>query len=152
MNQNKITQLTIIHFALLVGMISITAIFTFLSYSNPISENEGDDLLIIFLIVAVVFTISSLIGSKLIFSKLVESARKKEDFEKKISAYVTAVVIKFALIEPAAIFSALSILLTGSYYFLILIAISLFFFLVEKPSKEKLIMDLTLSQDERLNI
>ncbi len=152
MKPNSFTQIAIIQAAMITGIMMITIVMIMLNEMQPVHFSEGHELTFYFLLATMFFTFMAILGGKMIFNKFLHGAKSENELSLKMKRYVTAIIVRFAIMETAAIFSAVAIFLTGSHYFLILIAIVLFFFIFEKPSKEKVAMDLNLSPEERLMI
>lgn len=152
MKRNSFTQIVILQTALTFSVVLVTIVILFLNYTNPIGGSIDEIGAIYFLLASMALTFAAILGGKIIFAKILEKLRAKEILEEKMQGYMKAIVIRFAMMEAAAIFSAVSLLLTGSLYFLIMIAIAFFFFIAERPSRGKIAMELNLTPDERTAI
>ena len=69
-------------------------------------------------------------------------------FEKKIEAYRSALIIKYALLEVPSIFSTTVFLMSGNLMFLAFSAVTILAFLVNIPNRNKIAQELNLSNAE----
>lgn len=152
MRQNSFSQLVVIQAALIVGVVIVTVVMLVLHFAQTISVSVDDKFSAYFLLASILFTFIAIIGGKVVFTNLLIKIIAKENLEQKMKGYLTAVIIRFSFAEAAVIFSAAALLLTGSLYFLVMIAIVFFFLIIERPTRDKVAMELNLSPEERLEI
>ncbi|MEP6748157.1 MAG: hypothetical protein ABJB86_10565, partial [Bacteroidota bacterium] len=66
----------------------------------------------------------------------------------KLNDYRTAAIIKWAMIEGAALFAIICFMITRNYAFIALAFALIIFFALQAPSKLKLMLQLQISESE----
>ncbi len=119
------------------------------------SSNTGSmttDLTNIFLFVTPIIVLSSILASRFLYSKHIASFDKSLSLESKLLSYRTGNIVKLALLEGANIFNISVMIITASYFFAALFIVIISLFLINRPSKEKFILDFEISADDALKI
>jgi hypothetical protein len=147
---NYFSTLNILFFALLAGQTMYFFVGLFMIQSANIGEFGG--LNSIFMFVTPVVVLSSIIGSKFIYTKQVTEFDKSLSLENKLMAYRTANIIKLALLEGANIFNISIMIITANYFFAALFIVIIVLFFFNRPTKEKFIMDFEVSADDALKL
>ena len=146
-----IRSLVIIHIAMIMGLIFFAVVAVYLHMSGSFTTNTAE-LRDIFLIIVPLFAFGAFMGSRFIFSMKLNQAKEKSDLTDKINEYRSILIIRFALLEGAALFSLVIYLLTGDYIFLIIAGLMVVYFSLLKPTTDKLIFDLELGHDDKAKI
>ena len=144
------TTINILFFALLSGQTIYFLIGLFLIKSSNMKRIP--DLDIIFMFITPVVVLSSILTSKFIYSKKVASFDKTSSLENKLVSYRTNNIIRFALLEGANIFNISVMIITANYFFAVLFIIMIALFFLNRPTKEKFIVDYEISSDDSLKI
>ena len=147
---NYFSILIILFFALLSGQTIYFIAGLFLIQSGNMNGFSG--LNIVFMFVTPVVVLSSILASKLIYTKQITGFDKSSSLEKKMVSYRKTNIIKLALLEGANIFNISIMIITASYFFAALFVILIILFLLNRPTKEKFIMDYEVSADDELKI
>lgn len=147
---NYFSILNILFFALLSGQTIYFIVGLFLIQSGNMNGFSG--LNIVFMFVTPVVVLSSILASKLIYTKQITGFDKSSSLEKKMVSYRKTNIIKLALLEGANIFNISIMIITASYFFAALFVILIILFLLNRPTKEKFIMDYEVSADDELKI
>lgn len=140
--------LNIIYGALLLGQITFAAISIFITQTNGASIVDAE-LQNIFFILVPVFFIGSFIASQIIVPQRIEANKKEKDLSAKLSAYRATQIVKFAMMEGAAFFAIIAILLFGNFLFVGFAALLMCLFATYFPSEEKIIRELELNREEQ---
>jgi len=147
---NYFSLLIILFFALLSGQTIYFIAGLFLIQSDNMNGFSG--LNIVFMFVTPVVVLSSILASKFIYTKQITEFDKSSSLAKKMVSYRKTNIIKLALLEGANIFNISVMIITASYFFAALFVILIILFLLNRPTKEKFIMDYEVSADDELKI
>ncbi|HEX7356439.1 MAG TPA: hypothetical protein VF270_01870 [Ignavibacteriaceae bacterium] len=147
---NYFPSLNLIFFALLIGQLIYFFVGIFLIQSGNINGFGGMNT--VFMFITPVVVLSSIIASKYIYTKQVTEFDKSLPLVNKMTSYRTATIIKLALLEGANIFSISIMIITASYFYAALFLIITALFFLNRPTKEKLIMDYEISDDDALKL
>ena len=147
---NYFATLNIIFFALLSGQTIYFFIGLFLMQSDNTNTFAGMNTL--FMFVTPVVVLSSILASKFIYTKQVSAFDKGLPVLDKMVSYRTATIIRLALLESANIFSISVMLITSDYFFAALFVIIIILFFLNRPTKEKFIMDYEVSADDAVKL
>lgn len=144
MQNSFLKTMRIIFFALLAGQIIFMAVAFFTVNNNP-PQSQSDDLFNIIVPVAIGL---GLFMSGMLFKQLLGKIKNDASFEKKLEAYRSAMIIRYALLEGPSIFSTVAYLLSGNIIFLAFSGVMILAFLMNMPSRNKAAQDLNLSSIE----
>lgn len=143
-----IKALGIVHKAMMAGQLLFAAccIFLYTSGSITVIAPEMDRPL---QIAAVLLAAVGFFASTAIFKKRMQAARDgggtaKEKFE----SYRAACLLQWALLEGPGLFCIIAFFLTGNYAFLALTGLLVLLMAMTGPSKEKIQLQLGLSEQE----
>jgi hypothetical protein len=117
----------------------------FFTVNNNPPQSQSDDLFNIMVPVAIGF---GLFMSGILFKQLIGKIKNDASFEKKLEAYRSAMIMRYALLEGPSIFSTVVYLLTGNMIFLAFSGVMILAFLMNMPSRDKATQDLNLSSIE----
>lgn len=149
-SNNYFATLNIIFFVLLSGQTIYFFIGLFLMQSDNTNTFAGMNTL--FMFVTPVVVLSSILASKFIYTKQVSAFDKGLPVLDKMVSYRTATIIRLALLESANIFSISVMLITSDYFFAALFVIIIILFFLNRPTKEKFIMDYEVSADDAVKL
>lgn len=149
-SENYSSTMDIIFFALIAGQ----TIYFFVGLLLIQSDNkEGiSGLNAIFMFLTPIVVLLSILASKFIYSKQVAAFDKTLSLESKLTSYRTTNIVSLALLEGANIFNISVMIITASYFFAALFIIVIALFFLNRPTKEKFIMDYEVSADDVLKI
>ena len=91
-------------------------------------------------------------ASQFIYRSIINNLKPKSDLNKKLAIYQTANVIRYAMIEGPSILCIVACLITNQLVFIIIAWCILAYLYTLKPTKEKLIKDLSLNFEERTEL
>jgi hypothetical protein len=141
--------LTLIFMALLLGQLLfvVLVIFTIENFSFNILDFSNP----LFFIIPIL-AIGSFYGSQLIFNQnLISINKNNNSLKEKLMAYQHALIIKLAFIEGPSLFGIVAFLISGNLYFLLISVLLVFYFYTQKPTKEKMISQLNLNFEQRID-
>jgi hypothetical protein len=141
-------QLKIVHAALLSGAFAFT--FTvFLGHRYVTNNKVNENFERIFLVLVLFVAASAMLGGLTLFKKKVAILQNsQEPVQSKMDQYKKACVIFWAMLEGAAILSAMGILMTGNYMFIVVSALLIIILVLFVPRKESIIASLNLESNE----
>ncbi|WP_420578305.1 hypothetical protein [Ekhidna sp.] len=145
------SQLTIIHFALLMGVILFGAV-TILLNSQDQLQNPGSDLTETLQLVASVVALIGIIASRFMSNQQLKKLQQKGNLFEKLIGYQGVLITKYALLEAPSLFGVVCFFLTGNYFFLGTTVLILAIFIGQRPTRFKLVNDLHLNQEEKAQI
>ncbi len=114
--------------------------FTFRNY-----EETG----LIFKILLVIFIIILYPASYLVHKRKIENLKKTANLSEKLSGYKTSLMIKFIIIEYLCIFNLFTFFFFGNPYLLIPVSVFLLILLMNRPTLQKIGVDLNLSTEDK---
>lgn len=145
-----LSVLNILFLTLMAGQFLYLAIGLFIiqTSDNQLFSNINNTILFTVLImnVFIIFT------SKFIYNKNVIKFDKQLALENKIQSYQINNLIFLALLEIANIINVSALIITTDYFFTLLFLIIIGLFFINKPTKEKFIMQYELNSDEVMKI
>ncbi|UCS94643.1 hypothetical protein KZP23_06415 [Echinicola marina] len=140
--------------SILYNMLLITqiAFFTAAYFLAELPEhpNESFHLFLKFLIPSLV--LASIFGSGIYFKKQLIKHKQCKSLKDKLTGYITALVLKYAMLEVPAIMAIVAYFVSADILFLGLAGILIIIFLLHKPSQSKTIAELSLSPEERQKV
>lgn len=143
------TVLGIIHLAMLMGQVMFLGVTFFILNENGPSLGDDFESMALLQIGIAGVIIMGLFGGNFLFKQQLVAAREKNTLGEKLNTYRTACIMRFALLEAPAILCIVAFMLTGNYFFAVVSAVVILVFLMNRPTKSKLILDLELSGEEK---
>jgi hypothetical protein len=134
--------LTIIHAAMAIMIIAFALLLIFLFSENSTFDlsNTNNPL---FILVPVAF-LGGLLGSTIVYKKQLTNLLTIEKENDKIMAFQSAFIIKLALLEGPILFGLVAFLLMSNTFYLGLSGLMLIYFILQRPIRSKIKMDLGL--------
>jgi hypothetical protein len=148
--QSVLKSMQTIHAALLAGQVMFAAVSYFVAEKTPnfSLKNTGD----VFLYIVPLMAIGSFTAGNIVFKQKIASLPAKDILMEKLIGYLTALIIRFALLEGASLFGIVAFMLTGNLLFLLISVLLMLFMLTLRPSADKVATDLELSYEEKLEL
>lgn len=142
--------LRIIHFAMLFMPLAFGLIVVFLYLSDSLPSGGDQE---IFLIIPPIILVGAVPLSWIIFNQILKSALvEPTSFQKKISAYQTAHLIRLSLFEVAGLMAVVVCFITGNLYNLVVLGVVIIVFFMLKPSVYQMESKLQLTPEEKENL
>lgn len=145
--ESFLKTLSIIHYALLGGMI-LFMVVAYVKQGNHYFDfkNTKD----VYIIVVPIMAIAAYFVGNLVFKQQLSAAANKDSLKEKLMGYQGAALIRLAFLEGAALFGIVAFMLTGNLFELLIATLLILYFITLKPTKEKVIRELNLSQEQRM--
>ena len=137
----------IVHLAMVAGILFFVLISVFLqAKAFGTMDDESNNLLMVF---ALAFAAIGIASSKILFRRKLIKCNAKTTLTEKLDEYRSALIIKFASLEAPSFLSIVIYLLTGNTIVLVIAGVLIIIFLMYRPTKEKLMDDITLDTKEK---
>lgn len=139
-------QLKSIAIGLVVAQLIFPLVTIYLSFGRLGEINWNT--FYVFLILVPVVTIGGIVGGFSLFNLKLKEANAAVSIDNKLTCYVTAVIMRLALLEMASLIATVAFLISGAIYFLvvpIIITIVMYSFF---PNKNRVVQDLQLTLKE----
>lgn len=149
MKTNKaLFTLKILHRAMLVGQFLFAAVAYYLVYQAFITPQMREQERL-FQVISIVFAAAGVLGGSILFKKKLQEIRNSNNtVVEKFSAYRSASIIRWAMLEGPCIFCLVGFLLIGNYAFMALAGVLILLFAMTSPTGDKVASDLGISQQE----
>ncbi len=131
--KNRITKYTLIWMAFILELVLLFAIIFFYFAPSELLQST-DTFHIIILYLSYLFTIIAVPISYKIYDFKKNNCEKRLNLETKLEKYLFAIIIKFGILEFAAVFSIIAFLFNEIYAPLYMFGVILVAFLINKPS------------------
>lgn len=139
-----VTSLVILHGAMTAGTLLFIAIAYFVDRTDtPSSDSQP------FIFVVPILAIGCLLASFYAPKGRIQAAKAIPDLDKKLELYRGAQIIKYAVLEGAALFGVVAYLTDYNIMFLAISAILLVAMIWVRPTRDRIIADLSLNSREQ---
>ncbi|HTF81940.1 MAG TPA: hypothetical protein VL947_09450 [Cytophagales bacterium] len=139
--------LSLIHIALLLGQLAF-AVVVYVMHADKSPEETTQDPGV-YRILVPSLAVFGFIASTFLPEARLKSLRGSKDLGYKLAGYRTMLIIKYALLEAPSLFALVIYLLTADYLFLGVASALIIFFIINRPSKDKLMSSLELDHVEK---
>lgn len=140
-------SLFLIWVALIIGQVMFGAVVFYLHKTGAYTGDES--LNQTFLMIVPAFVVAGIAGSILFLKMKLKQLKQLDNFESKLEQYRAATIISYALLEGPSLLGIVAFLISGNIVFFALSIMIILMFLISKPSKYKLSLDLELSEEEK---
>lgn len=137
--------LSFMHLALVIGL----SIFTVLAFTQNMDFNTETDTKNVLLYVVPIAALIGYFGSQFLFKKLLMRITDTDSLEEKLKKYQSASHLKYALIEAPAFLALFAYYNSGNALPLVIAVCLLVYLFVQKPSKQKILMEIPLTIEQR---
>lgn len=149
-NQNQpvtvnafVKTIQIIHGALTIGVLAFLA-FGFLS--NDTLSTEGANM--VFLSIGLILFLAGVFLGTYLYKNQLASIKNEMSLQQKLTTYQTAALIRYALIEGAALFMGVQFLTSGNLLYASIAFVALATMMYLRPTKDKIAVDLKLTGED----
>lgn len=139
--------LTIVYGAQVLVMVAFSGVIFFLHSTDQLSQNN--DLKDVLQYVVPVVVITSLSGGHIIFKMIISKINPAIPLKEKLPKYLSAVLVRSAIIEVSGLLGAVAAMITGEIYFLAATLLIVAVFILLRPTAHTLAEDLSLSAEDR---
>jgi MFS family permease len=143
-------SLTILYFGLLIGQVAFAAITLYLNLE--LLFQPDDSLRDIFIYIVPIFVVNGFATGHLIYKSRLKKIKKHNSLTSKMGEYRGAMIIRLAMLEGASLFAIVVYLLTADLIFIAMSGLIIAFFIILRPTSDKISMDLELNSTEKLQI
>lgn len=145
-------MLKIVHLALFVVQILFVLAMFSLVYFSLTNSFSLEDISNEILIASVFIFAIAYQGGETVFKRKLKAIRESNlPVLKKLDDYRSAFLIRWAIMEFAAILCAVFFFLTGNYYIILIASLLIILFFTIRPVFEKILSDLQISAEELEN-
>ena len=144
--KSYIRTITIIHLALIMGLILFSGVSYSIIETNFLSFDFGSD---VFVMLVPSLAVGGAFASNFIYNKKIGELTSLESLKDKVMGYQTACIIRYALLEGPALLGIVTYMQTGNLFFLIIAGALIVYFITLRPTKEKIEMDLNFSFEQK---
>ncbi len=137
--------LSFMHLALVIGL----SIFTVLAFTQNMDFNTETDTKNVLLYIVPIAALIGYFGSQFLFKKLLMRITDTDSLEEKLKKYQSASHLKYALIEAPAFLALFAYYNSGNALPLVIAVCLLVYLFVQKPSKQKILMEIPLTIEQR---
>ncbi len=141
----------VIHGALVGGVVFFSLMVTYLMSGKDVERGYDTSVNIFYLLVGV-FALAALFGGDYLFKMQIKKAKSQPGLAPKMIQYQTANIIKYGLVEGAALFATVSALLTLSIWFLYIAGFMVLILASYYPSVERAVKELSLNVEEQKQV
>lgn len=140
--------ISLIHTALMSGIFLFASVVWYMNgFTSKMHFNYQED---VFLIVVPILALFSIFSGIQLFKKRVENTYPNQGLQTKLGIYQTALIIQWALLEGAALFSVVAFLLSANFLFMLIAIFLLILLFNAKPSKDNLFKHVGLNEKDKL--
>lgn len=139
--------LSILHLALTSGVLFFGLIVSFLILTGTMSNNSTD-LDSIFMYLIPVLILGGLFAGNRIYKNKLAGLKESTDLKAKMTNYRSILINRYAFLEAPAFFALVAVMLTSNLLYLVFAGIMIMFMIYWRPTRNSVIADLELSQQE----
>jgi hypothetical protein len=145
--QNFVKIVAIIHAALLIGQVLFGIVAVAETKSTGFNLKLGSDP---FFYIVPFLTVAGMLSGNFLFMQKISNMADKNSLNEKLAGYQTALIIRFAISEGPSLFGIVGYMLSGNVIYLILVGINMLYFILIRPTKDKMAEDLDLTYEDKI--
>jgi hypothetical protein len=148
--RSVLKAIVMIHAALLVAQV----LFAIASYAVGTKAKYfgAPTTQILYLVTVPLIAAVSFVAANLVFKLLVARHAVKDTLGEKLVGYLSAIIVRLAILEGAALYGIVVFFITGNLFYLLIAGLLMFYFLMARPTSDKLETDLELTYDQKLEM
>ncbi len=123
--------------------------YAFLEKQNATGKQLEDASDLNIKVAAIVLVVGAIVASKVVYGRLVALARQPMDLDQKLQKLLQAFIVRFAILETPMIGLVLLYYYFDGVVYLVMYILILAFYTLNKPSRNKIVMVLGLSGEDR---
>jgi hypothetical protein len=139
-------QITIIHGALLMGLLMFGAVVFYTNQTTWNFQFPGEHVVFLFVLLPLLAITIPL--SRIISAKRIETIADKKSTSDKVMALTSAYIIRYALIEGPTLFAIVVAMLSHNTLYLFMAGLAILYFITQRPTKQSIKQDLALTNAE----
>jgi hypothetical protein len=144
--QTFVKIIAIIYAALLIGQVLFGIVAFARTKGIGLNLKLGSDpffYIVPFLIVA------GMLFGNFLFMQQISKLADKNTLSEKLAGYQTALIIRFAIAEAPSLLGIVGYMLSGNVIYLILTTFNVLYFILIRPTKDKMAADLELTHEDK---
>ena len=145
--KNQFSTIMIIYSAILIGLLFFFGFSYYLVENNIIESNQDSDG--VFRILIPIIGIISMFLSFKLYNSRISNSEKYKELSEKLLQYRSIKIMQWAILEGASFLSLVAFLLTGNYFYVIVLLFLIGFIVLVRPSKENFINDFQVEGIEK---
>ena len=145
--KNQFSTIMIIYSAILIGLLFFGGFSYYLVENNIIESNQDSDG--VFRILIPIIGIISMFLSFKLYNSRISNSEKYKELSEKLLQYRSIKIMQWAILEGASFLSLVAFLLTGNYFYVIVLLFLIGFIVLVRPSKENFINDFQVEGIEK---
>ena len=145
--KNQFSTIMIIYSAILIGLLFFFGFSYYLVENNIIKSNQDSDG--VFRILVPIIGIISMFLSFKLYNSRISNSEKYKELSEKLLQYRSIKIMQWAILEGASFLSLVAFLLTGNYFYVIVLLFLIGFIVLVRPSKENFINDFQVEGIEK---
>lgn len=146
--QKYFRSLKIIFYAMLIFQVIVPTVLLLMVYISGRNGGRGD-LAYILMPVAAVITLAGVFAGNMLMRQKQKQPWSNQLLIEKLRSYRTLLFVKFLLFVVPSLFAAIAFYVTGHLTFLFLSLLIVLIFISHYPTKNKLVYDLRLNNEEQ---
>ena len=144
---DEFKTLRLLHKAMMLGMLAFTVVVIFIVIRRGgLQANASLDKTL--QVVALLASVSGTAAGFMLFKKRLQAIPPMDTAKSRLTAYRSAALLRWGLIEMPVLLSIICFMLVGNYAFLALAIALLFVFAAVRPSTQVIIYQLQLTEAE----
>jgi hypothetical protein len=142
-------SLTVLYYAMIASQIVFAVVVLFINEGKT-SPSDFTELRFPFTVIGFTLALAAFYGNFYIFRKKLAEIQANTQLSEKMLQYRSACIIRWAILEVPSFFALVTYFLTGYIVLMVIVAAIIFYFLLVKPSAERAIAELELTDKEKL--
>lgn len=140
-------SLSITHSAVTAGILLFILLIFIMAKDLVLGFPSGNNA---FVYLVPVIAMIAYFGSNYYFQKKLANMIKRNSLSKKVIHYQQTCMVRYAILDVATVFSAIAFMLSRNVFYLVISLLLLLYLIKLRPTKGKLVEDLVLSKEDRL--
>ena len=145
--KESFSQQTILYYALVAGVIMMGLVAFIINEVVGLNFDMGLPPELLY--VGGGYVVFTFFISNYVFKQMMSKVDSTMNLGEKVEKYRSASIIKYAIVEGAALIIGIGYLVTGNYQYFILFGVAVGYFLFVRPTKQEMIDGLNLSYREQ---
>lgn len=147
--KTMLKTIPLIHLGLLGGQVLFAIIVLVITPLGKFSINIPNDP---YLLAVPIMAIGSFTASVVLYRQLLTTAISKPTVQQKVTGYQTAMIVRLALLEGSSLFGIVVYQLTSNLLYLAISGIIILFFIIIRPTRDKIETDLNLDYRDKAEL
>lgn len=133
-------------------VVFFVVVFVLIGRIPELRITNANDEEFIFVILISILSVAGILLSRFLFTKFTQVISNKEELNEKLSFYQTAMIVRLAIIEGVALFAIVAAMINENLFFLIIALAFLMFFISLHPSKNRVMKEMKIDENQFRNL